>query len=394
MGGTQIEAWLSNATLKKSCTNQTGGKPATSWVKPGNGALYNGMILPLVNFTIRGALWYQGENNCAECDAHYSKDNSSNVCGNVLNNTGYPCYLKSMVNEWRGVWSAEPGTTDPSFPFGVFTLASTEGRCGDGGFRHAQTLNYGVLPSPDLPNSFVAQGFDAQDPVGISNWPQGERGCRAFGWNSAYSMGGGDNNQAIPWTPFFMGPIHPRPKHILGRRMAVAATAIVYGDKEIDYTGPVIANCSVGPRGVTINFNETLLRSDAVKVFPPIGNHPKYGAQDLFPQQAASLCGQLPNGSLNPLCSTFGGITPMEVEYTVEYDNGTRVSVWIPVGKSHAGQPCTSPACVVVVVMVVVVVGLSSLPLTCAPAAPASTLRERARDPREREGGREEVEVA
>ena len=62
------------------------------------------------------------------------------------------------------MWSAVPGTTNPSFPFGVFTLASTEGRCGDGAFRQAQTLNYGVLPSPDLPNTFVAQGFDAQDP--------------------------------------------------------------------------------------------------------------------------------------------------------------------------------------------------------------------------------------
>lgn len=100
----------------------------------------------------------------------------------------YPCYLKTLVEEWRAMWSVESGTTDPQFPFGVFTLASTEGQCGDGGFRHAQTLNNGVLPSPQLPNTFVAQGFDAQDPVSITNWPEGERACRAFGWNSPYSM--------------------------------------------------------------------------------------------------------------------------------------------------------------------------------------------------------------
>jgi hypothetical protein len=31
------------------------------------------------------------------------------VCGNVLANTGYPCYLKNMIEEWRAVWSSEAG---------------------------------------------------------------------------------------------------------------------------------------------------------------------------------------------------------------------------------------------------------------------------------------------
>ena len=33
----------------------------------GFGALYNGMVLPWVNYTIAGVTWYQGENNVFQC---------------------------------------------------------------------------------------------------------------------------------------------------------------------------------------------------------------------------------------------------------------------------------------------------------------------------------------
>ena len=209
----------------------------------------------------------------------------------------------------------------------------------------------------------MAQGFDAQDPVGDGNWPSGERGCRAFGFDSPYSMGGGDNNKAVDFTPFFMGPIHPRPKHILGRRMAMATAAQVYGDAAIGWTGtapstscwtissaflsstppapceilyitllgthayrmligacnptlcpistssgPVIKNCSVSESGVSITFNEQYLRDDAVMVFPPIGQLPGGLSHDIHPTTKLSLCRDLPGNASNPLCSSFGGV--------------------------------------------------------------------------------------
>eukprot|EP01047_Picozoa_sp_COSAG01_P121790 COSAG01_NODE_50597_length_362_cov_0.593156_1_plen_120_part_11 len=55
-GGTMIEAWTPNATLNASCTNSVGGPVATA--PQGNGGLYNGMIAPFLNMTIKGALWY------------------------------------------------------------------------------------------------------------------------------------------------------------------------------------------------------------------------------------------------------------------------------------------------------------------------------------------------
>jgi len=102
-----------------------------------------------------------------------------------------------MIEAWRTGWSAVAGTTDPEFPFGIQTLQSTEGSCGNGAFRWAQVgtqailhllvvmcrsclltdcllgqaLNEAVLPSTKHPKIFLAQGFDAQDPTGDQNWP-------------------------------------------------------------------------------------------------------------------------------------------------------------------------------------------------------------------------------
>jgi len=59
-GGTRIEAWMSESALapfEKANPNAKSGNP--------NGAsqLYNGMIAPLLNYQVKGAIWYQGESN-------------------------------------------------------------------------------------------------------------------------------------------------------------------------------------------------------------------------------------------------------------------------------------------------------------------------------------------
>ena len=45
---------------------------------------------------------------------------------------------------------------------------------------------------------------------------------------------------------------------------------------------------------------------------------------------AEDLCAPLDDNVSSPFCSSFGGISPLEVEYTVPLKNGTNVSVWIP----------------------------------------------------------------
>ena len=60
-GGTEIGGWLRNDTIP-NCKNATGGAltPASTGLKT-PGALWNGMVAPFVNYSIFGALWYQGE---------------------------------------------------------------------------------------------------------------------------------------------------------------------------------------------------------------------------------------------------------------------------------------------------------------------------------------------
>ena len=75
-----------------------------------------------------------------------------------------------MLRSWRKWWSSGPfSATDPVFPFGVVSLAgsTSEGHSAAmPAFRNAQTAGGGLLPSAHMPNAFVAQAFDAGEPVG------------------------------------------------------------------------------------------------------------------------------------------------------------------------------------------------------------------------------------
>ena len=59
-GGTRIEAWMSETALAPFEKVNPDAKPGNP-----NGAsqLYNGMIAPLLNYQVKGAIWYQGESN-------------------------------------------------------------------------------------------------------------------------------------------------------------------------------------------------------------------------------------------------------------------------------------------------------------------------------------------
>ena len=109
----------------------------------------------------------------------------------MRNASGYACSLKTMVGEYRKLWSAIEGTTPPDAPFGIATLPywSAEGSPQNVGAENwAHTANHGVfvhpshrqahpaqhrchptlnltpvrnsLPNADLPNTFLASGHD------------------------------------------------------------------------------------------------------------------------------------------------------------------------------------------------------------------------------------------
>ena len=81
-GGTSIEAWMSEEVVSKfGEAYKHATKPE---IKLQNKAsyLFNGMIAPLLNYTIKGAIWYQGESN-------------------IRNYKDYANLQTAMVKDWR-----------------------------------------------------------------------------------------------------------------------------------------------------------------------------------------------------------------------------------------------------------------------------------------------------
>jgi sialate O-acetylesterase len=96
-GGTPAEAWTEIEYLKKdddlnyyiALQNKGADKPAS---------LYNAMINPLINYTIKGAIWYQGE-------------------ANVDNSNLYNKLFTTMIKCWREKWQIG------NFPFYFVQIA-------------------------------------------------------------------------------------------------------------------------------------------------------------------------------------------------------------------------------------------------------------------------------
>lgn len=140
------------------------------------GGLYNGKIHPLAPFNIRGAVWYQGENNAPRGEY-------------------YAATMKRLISGWREDW-------DKPFPFVMVALA---------GWGPA-------LPWNDKQDGSFATVREAQIKV-ADLLPD----CGVI---SAVDVG----NQ---------GSIHPRDKRPVGQRAALWALQRVYA-KNIRGTGPVI----------------------------------------------------------------------------------------------------------------------------------------------------------
>jgi len=227
IGGTMVEAWTRNHTLDDCVMPEEEGGYVCSDPNHAHicGGLFNGQVAPFVNTTIKGVLWWQGENNM-----HEPK-------GNIKNNTGYACMFLKMKNQWQEYWSGTPGTTEKEFGFGVVTLAdgTSEGGKNMPEMRWAQTQNYGVIPNPEFPNGFMAAGHDLGDPWwGKSCWGGGNSNCA--GWDEAVPFSSTKTN-------YYMGPIHPRVKFEVGRRLAVGALSVTYGRSEMPPAGPTIESC-------------------------------------------------------------------------------------------------------------------------------------------------------
>eukprot|EP00039_Didymoeca_costata_P016958 m.310249 g.310249 ORF g.310249 m.310249 type:complete len:695 (+) comp16474_c1_seq2:136-2220(+) len=262
-GGSLIEAWVpdnSPATGELYCSdqsrhNRTGRTP---------GKLYNSMIVPVSNLTIRGWIWYQGEQDAGNP-------------GSYLNKTGYACLLPALDDSWRHAFR-QGSSSDPNFPIGVVSL---HGWCGEeeayctlnpaertdwtAAIRWAQTADWGFLPNPRLPNNFVAMGYDQPDPRNGTHcyWNTTSQTCQNVPYPQSCISG---KEICPPPAGLEGGNIHPRNKLLLGDRIARAAKAIAYGDTSIAFTGPVVTGCVDNGGKLTVSFNDILMRGESLRI--------------------------------------------------------------------------------------------------------------------------------
>eukprot|EP00041_Stephanoeca_diplocostata_P002274 m.25095 g.25095 ORF g.25095 m.25095 type:complete len:621 (+) comp13137_c0_seq1:240-2102(+) len=160
-GGTADELWSSPDALRKCLATRSladSGK---------NSELWNGQIYPIINTTIKGAVWYQGEAD------------SSHPGGAV---DGYNCTFPAMIADWREKWlHGTDGQTESEFPFGFVQLNSVGNgttydnpsaapgndpfspQFGFAGLRWSQTAGYGYVPNDRMPNVFMATSVDTPD---------------------------------------------------------------------------------------------------------------------------------------------------------------------------------------------------------------------------------------
>ena len=145
-GGTNVEKWMSNEALN-SCKTPS---------NPSDSQIWNSMVHPLVNMTIFGAVWYQGESNAGKNKLQKSRfflyfKYFSIILG--YNNNFYNCTFPTMIDDWRYRWyEGTGGLTNPEFPFGFVQIANfspeniTIGTYPS--LRFHQTADYGYAPNP------------------------------------------------------------------------------------------------------------------------------------------------------------------------------------------------------------------------------------------------------
>ena len=156
--------------------------------------LFNGMIAPIIPYAIRGAIWYQGENNTANDLARL-----------------YSIQLPLLIEDWRQHWN------QGDFPFGWVQLPNFKAKATDPAeFSNWSVIRECMLQSLRVNNTGMAITIDVGDPV----------------------------------------LIHPKNKQAVGHRLALWALARVYG-LDIPFSGPLPAGQTINGDQVILSFSHT-----------------------------------------------------------------------------------------------------------------------------------------
>lgn len=162
-------------------------------------ALYNAMVHPLIRFSIRGAIWYQGESN---------------------RNDGliYTKKMEALINGWREVWDIG------QFPF-----------------YYVQLAPYSYLYLPE------EEGSSTPDHLRLP-----------LIWEAQLqALKIPDTGMAVTTDITNLYDIHPKNKRDVGHRLSLWALAKTYGMKDLVYSGPLYKSMAVEGDKIRIRFDHT-----------------------------------------------------------------------------------------------------------------------------------------
>jgi sialate O-acetylesterase len=193
----ELARWETEAEeLKKEGKQPTRGRPWANW-KPSE--LYNGMIAPLIPYSIRGAIWYQGESNAGRARQ-------------------YRALFADLIRNWRRDW----GQGD--FPFLAVQLAPWDKN------RKRSPQEITALPTE-------------------SDWAE-LREAQLLATRTLPNVG-----LAVITDVGDKDDIHPTKKEPVGSRLALVARAIVY-DEKLVHSGPLFKSMKVKGDKAGLSFDQ------------------------------------------------------------------------------------------------------------------------------------------
>ena len=154
--------------------------------------LYNAMLAPLLNYRIRGILWYQGESNAGRPDEYRS-------------------LLPALIKDWR----KNLGQGD--LPFLLVQLPNFMEPVSLPSESNWALMREAQLQTLSVPNTGMAVTIDIGE------------------WND----------------------IHPLNKKDVGKRLALTARKVAYGDSAVVYSGPTYKSMQIKGRKIIITFDNT-----------------------------------------------------------------------------------------------------------------------------------------
>ena len=205
-------------------------QPGTTFFQYKPEGLFNGMIAPLVKCALKGVIWYQGEANTGNADE-------------------YRQTFPAVIVDWRQKWK-QAGATSANFPFLFVQLANylpvtnqpVESQWAE--LREAQRITLTV------PNTAMVVATDVGE------------------WND----------------------IHPLNKETVGKRLALAAEHLAYGDKTVVHSGPLYQSMKREGNQIILTFSNVgsgLVAKDG----KPLTHFAIAGADNKFVWAQASIKG-------------------------------------------------------------------------------------------------------